>query len=300
MLKFVKIKREEVKKMILKWNEVVQNHLGNGPGLFTEARANCFYSISFNMRQSYLGFIYDIYHLRYLIEKADLEKTKKRLHESQKKRGQNPKQHVPEPIKNHLGDDFNEIATIKSYETSHNQANQISYKGRLPELLLALKDRVSKFRVEEAKLLNEFETNAGHMVTQQTHKKGRKWSIMLEDGADQVTKLKTEDILMGKVQSKFTFNLEDNALLAIGLMLTENWSPLRKQHKKPGEDSPRLAKHRTIEAVQESQSQKQPGPKGLKPAAGQKPYQDTQQQSGMKSSAGLDKQALKAVNTNKK
>lgn len=226
MQKFVRTKREDVKKAVLLWNQTLENRVGPGQGLFTEGRLDCYHGIPFRQRQAYLAFIYDIYHLRYLIEKADTDKTKKRLQDTMKKRGLVQKG-LTDSYKKVSNDEFGDNYQSKRKDHQGN-GNHVSYRGHLPELLIGLKDRITARRVTEAQLLTALERDAGHMINHNSRKKGRKWSLMLEDGADQVSKkVKTEDILTGKIQSKFAFQIEENTLVALGLMLTENWNPLK-------------------------------------------------------------------------
>lgn len=274
MVKFVRLKREDVKKTVLKWNQLVESQTGSGPGLFQEGRIDCFHAIPFRQRQAYVAFIYDIYHLQFLIEKADLERTRKKLHDSMKKRG-----YRADSYKKYSTEEYNDGVPIRGQDSLSPENRYASYRGRLRELLLGLKDRIIKARVQEAALWKQLETNAGHLTAQQSFKKSRKWSIMLEEGLEQSKKVKTEDLLTGKAVSKFTFNIEDNSLLALGLMLTTHWNPLKTQksgaenssdtNKQKPSDKPTEGRSNQPKTMQDLGSlSKLPGTKPTKSPAG--------------------------------
>lgn len=248
MVKFVRLKREDIKKTVLKWNQVVESQAGSGPGLFQEGRIDCFHAIPFRQRQAYIAFIYDIHHLQFLIDKADLERTRKKMHDSMKKRG-----HRADSYKKYSSDEYNDGQSIRGQDYLSSENRYASYRGRLRELLLGLKDRIIKARVQEAALWKQLETNAGHLAAHQSFKKSRKWSIMLEKGLEQSKKVKTEDLLTGKAVSKFTFNIEDNSLVALGLMLTTHWNPLKSQ-KSGAENSSDTNKQKGTDKQSEGKS----------------------------------------------
>lgn len=221
MARFVKIKREDVKKHLLKWTQAVEAQSGSGPGLFQEGRIDCFQAIPYRQRQAYLSFIYDIQHLQFLIERADLERTRKKMNDLMKKRG-----YKLDSYKKYSSDDNGEN---RGHENVSSEIRYASYRGRLRELLLGLKERIMKSRAQEANLWRQLETNAGHLASQTSFKKSRKYSLLLEEGLEQTKKIKAEDILTGKTSSKFVFNLEDNSLVALALMLTTHWNPMKTQ-----------------------------------------------------------------------